>query len=134
MLASGGQIVFLGIWVLSRRTGQRLEDISFDATANKKRIELEAIEGMIFRKGKKFCDLIASDNWSNAMTKMRVTAWKHARREKAANPVKHWCVMTSCLVTVWKAVSPTPAACRAHPPRVVAPKMSNATTITYVTA
>lgn len=77
MLASGGQIVFLGIWVLSRRTGQRLEDISFDATANQKRIELEAIEGMIFRKGKEFCDLIASDNWSDAMTKMELLYEDH---------------------------------------------------------
>ena len=37
MLASGGQVVFLAIWVMSRRTGQRLDDISFDAMANQEK-------------------------------------------------------------------------------------------------
>lgn len=77
MLASGGQIVFLGIWVLSRRTGQRLEDISFDATANETRIQLEAIEGMIYRKGEAFTDLIAADEWSKAIAKMELLYEDH---------------------------------------------------------
>ena len=77
MLASGGQIVFLGIWILSRRTGQRLDDITFDAMANQKRLELEAIEKMIYRKGADFRDLIASDNWSNAMEKMELLYEDH---------------------------------------------------------
>jgi len=77
MLASGGQIVFLGIWVMSRRTGQRLDDISFDAMANQKRIQLEAIENMIYRKGEDFRDLIASDNWSKAMAKMELLYEDH---------------------------------------------------------
>ena len=70
MLASGGQITFLGIWLLSRRTGQHLDDITFDAMANQNRIQLEAIEGMIYRKGEAFSDLIAADEWSKAMDKM----------------------------------------------------------------
>jgi len=77
MLASGGQIVFLGIWILSRRTGQRLEDITFDAMANQKRIELEAIEGMIYRKGEAFTDLIAADEWSKAIEKMELLYEDH---------------------------------------------------------
>ena len=73
MLAAGGQVVFLGIWVMSRRTGQRLEDITFDATANQKRIQLEAIEEMIYRKGEAFTDLIAADEWSKAIAKMELS-------------------------------------------------------------
>jgi len=77
MLAAGGQITFLGIWVLSRRTGQRLEHITFDAMANQKRIELEAIEGMIYRKGEAFTDLIAADEWSKAIAKMELLYEDH---------------------------------------------------------
>jgi len=77
MLASGGQIVFLGIWIMSRRTGQRLEDITFDAMANENRIQLEALEGMIYRKGEAFTDLIAADEWSKAMDKMELLYEDH---------------------------------------------------------
>ena len=77
MLAAGGQITFLGIWILSRRTGQRLEHITFDAMANQKRIELEAIEGMIYRKGEAFTDLIAADEWSKAIAKMELLYEDH---------------------------------------------------------
>ena len=77
MLASGGQVVFLGIWIMSRRTGQRLDDITFDAMANENRIELEAIEGMIYRKGKAFTDLLAADEWSKAIEKMELLYEDH---------------------------------------------------------
>jgi len=77
MLAAGGQVVFLGIWLMSRRTGQRLEDITFDATANQKRIQLEAIEEMIYRKGEAFTDLIAADEWSKAIAKMELLYEDH---------------------------------------------------------
>ena len=77
MLASGGQIVFLGIWIMSRRTGQRLENISFDAMANQKRIQLEAIEQMIYRQGEDFRKLIKTDNWSKAMDKMELLYEDH---------------------------------------------------------
>ena len=77
MLASGGQVIFLMIWILSRRTGQHLDDISFDAMANQKRIELEAIEKMIYRQGEDFRDLIKSDNWSKAMEKMELLYEDH---------------------------------------------------------
>ena len=77
MLASGGQVVFLGIWVMSRRTGQRLDNISFDAMANQKRIQLEAIEQMIYRQGEDFRELIKTDNWSKAMDKMELLYEDH---------------------------------------------------------
>ena len=77
MLASGGQVIFLAIWVMSRRTGQHLDDISFDAMANERRIELEAIEKMIYRQSEDFRDLIKSDNWSKAMEKMELLYEDH---------------------------------------------------------
>lgn len=77
MLASGGQIVFLGIWIVSRRTGQRLGDITFDAMANENRIQLEAIEEIIYRKGEAFTDLIAADEWSKAIRKMELLYEDH---------------------------------------------------------
>ena len=77
MLASGGQVVFLGIWALSRRTGQHLDDISFDAMANQNRIQLEAIEQMIYRKGEDFRKMISSDNWSKAMEQMELLYEDH---------------------------------------------------------
>ena len=77
MLASGGQVVFLGIWVLSRRTGQKLSDVSFDAMADQRRVELKAIENMIYREGKDFRTLISSDKWSEAMEKMELLYEDH---------------------------------------------------------
>ena len=70
MLSSGGQIVFLGIWMLSRRTGQRLEDITFDATADQNREKLESLEKLIYRQEEPFMTLIAADQWSKALERM----------------------------------------------------------------
>ncbi|MAV03656.1 MAG: hypothetical protein CBE39_03355 [Euryarchaeota archaeon TMED279] len=54
-----------------------MEDITFDATANQKRIQLEAIEEMIYRKGEAFTDLIAADEWSKAIAKMELLYEDH---------------------------------------------------------
>lgn len=70
MLSSGGQIVFLGIWMLSRRTGQHLEDITFDATADQNREKLESMEKLIYRQEEPFLTLIAADRWSKALERM----------------------------------------------------------------
>jgi hypothetical protein len=70
MLASGGQIVFLVIWVMSRRTGQKLSDIQFDATANENRIKLEGIENLIYRQRRNFTTMVANDQWSKALQRM----------------------------------------------------------------
>jgi len=80
MLASGGQVVFLGIWVLSRRTRQRLGDITFDAMADENRIQLAAIEGMIYRKNEAFTDLIAADDWSKAIEQMELLYEDHGEK------------------------------------------------------
>ena len=69
MLAAGGQIVFLGIWALSRRTGQHLGDVSFDAMASQNRIKLEAMESMIYREDEATAKLIKNDDWSTALEK-----------------------------------------------------------------
>jgi hypothetical protein len=70
MLSAGGQIVFLGIWMLSRRTGQHLSDISFDAKAVENRVQLESIENLIYRQDESFIEMIANDEWSIALERM----------------------------------------------------------------
>ena len=70
MLASGGQIVFLAVWVISRRTGQKLSDVQFDATADENRIKLEGIENLIYQQKRNFTTLVADDQWSKALERM----------------------------------------------------------------
>jgi len=70
MLAAGGQVVFLGIWALSRRTGQRLGDVTFDAMASQNRSRLEAIQSIIYREGETITKAIIKDEWSTALDKM----------------------------------------------------------------
>ncbi len=70
MLASGGQIVFLGIWMMSRRTGQKLSDISFDAMAVENRMQLESLENLIYRQDESFIEMITNDEWSKALERM----------------------------------------------------------------
>jgi hypothetical protein len=65
---------------LSRRTRQRLGDITFDAMADQNRIQLAAIEGMIYRKGEAFTDLIAADDWSKALEKMELLYEDHGEK------------------------------------------------------
>ena len=45
--------------------------------ANQKRIQLEAIEQMIYRQGEDFRELIKTDNWSKAMDKMELLYEDH---------------------------------------------------------
>ena len=70
MLSSGGQVVFLWIWMLSRRTGQHLEDVTFDATAGQNRAKLEGMEKLIYRQEEPFTTLMAADQWSKALERM----------------------------------------------------------------
>ena len=77
MLASGGQVVFLGIWMMSRRTGQRLSDISFDAKAVENRIQLQSIESIIYRRDEEFSALISKDSWSEALERMELLYEDH---------------------------------------------------------
>ena len=77
MLAAGGQVVFLVIWMISRRTGQHLADITFDATADLNRTALQNLEGLIYRQEKPFTNMIANDSWSKAIYRMEKLYEEH---------------------------------------------------------
>ena len=70
MLASGGQIAFLTIWLKSRRIGLELEDITFDTTVGGDRARLSEMQDVIYLKQKPFTDLIANDQWSKALDRL----------------------------------------------------------------
>ena len=67
MLASGGQICFLLIWLTSLQVGSKLDDISFDASISKQRQMLTEMEDMIYLKQRPFTELIAKDRWTRAI-------------------------------------------------------------------
>ena len=67
MLASGGQIAFLAIWVKSRRIGLKLEDITFDAAVGENRARLSEMSDLIYLKQKPFTELVSKDQWSQAL-------------------------------------------------------------------
>ncbi|MBT5391254.1 MAG: hypothetical protein HOL22_02800 [Euryarchaeota archaeon] len=70
MLASGGQIAFLTIWIRSRRIGLKLEDITFDAAVGENRARLSEMQDIIYLKQKPFTDLIANDQWPKALDRL----------------------------------------------------------------
>ena len=70
MLASGGQIAFLTIWIKSRRIGLKLEDITFDAAVGENRERLSEMQDIIYLKQKPFTDLIANDQWPKALDRL----------------------------------------------------------------
>ncbi|MGB1365476.1 MAG: tetratricopeptide repeat protein [Candidatus Poseidoniaceae archaeon] len=67
MLASGGQICFLLIWLTSLQVGSKLDDITFDASISKQRQMLTKMEDMIYLKQRPFTELIAKDRWTRAI-------------------------------------------------------------------
>jgi hypothetical protein len=67
MLASGGQVAFLTIWVKSLRVGSRLEDITFDAAVESNRARFSEMEDMIYLKKQPLSTLIANDQWVKAL-------------------------------------------------------------------
>ena len=67
MLASGGQICFLLIWLTSLQVGSKLDDISFDASISEQRQMLTKMEDMIYLKQRPFTELIAQDRWTKAV-------------------------------------------------------------------
>ena len=70
MLASGGQIAFLAIWLKSRRIGMKLEDITFDAAVGENRARLSEMQDIIYLKQKPFTELIANDQWPKALDRL----------------------------------------------------------------
>jgi hypothetical protein len=67
MLASGGQVAFLTIWVKSLRVGSKLEDITFDAAVEGNRARFSEMEDMIYLKKQSLTTLIANDEWVKAL-------------------------------------------------------------------
>jgi len=67
MLASGGQICFLLIWLTSLQVGSKLDDITFDASISEQRQMLTQMEDMIYLKQRPFTELIAQDKWTRAI-------------------------------------------------------------------
>ena len=67
MLASGGQVCFLLIWLTSLQVGSKLDDISFDASISEQRQMLSQMEDMIYLKQRPFTELIAKDLWTRAI-------------------------------------------------------------------
>ncbi|MBM54717.1 MAG: hypothetical protein CMB36_06775 [Euryarchaeota archaeon] len=67
MLASGGQICFLLIWLTSLQVGSKLDDISFDASISEQRQMLTQMEDMIYLKQRPITELIGKDLWTRAI-------------------------------------------------------------------
>ena len=70
MLASGGQVAFLTIWVKSLRVGSKLEDITFDAAVADNRAKFSEMEDVIYLKKQPLTTLIAEDNWVKALRQL----------------------------------------------------------------
>jgi hypothetical protein len=67
MLASGGQVAFLVIWLRSLSIGHRINEVSFDAGAGENRQQLESMEDVIFLRKGSWLPLLANDAWSKAL-------------------------------------------------------------------
>ncbi len=67
MLASGGQVAFLVIWLRSLSIGHRINEVSFDAGAGENRRRLESMEDVIFLRKGSWLPLLANDAWAKAL-------------------------------------------------------------------
>ena len=67
MLASGGQIAFLGVWMLSWRKASQLDEIHFDAAMEEDRSRLNNMSDMIYLKQRPINELIAAGDWTTAI-------------------------------------------------------------------
>lgn len=70
MLAAGGQIAFLFVWVASVRMGQRLEDISFDSQMSEDRDRLSGLQDMIYLKQKPLGQVLTEGGWQKAFERL----------------------------------------------------------------
>ncbi len=80
MLASGGQVAFLVIWLRSRKIGSRLEDISFDASVGEDRARMAQLEDVIYLKQKAIRTLIMDDQWDKALKRLDSVIEGHGER------------------------------------------------------
>ncbi len=64
MLAAGGQISFLAVWLASRSMWENYNKTHFDATADTERTEMSAWEDVIFLQRTPLATLLANDDWN----------------------------------------------------------------------
>ena len=67
LLASGGQIAFLGVWGLSRGRSKALGDITFDASMDEDRTRLRGMSDMIYLKQQPINELVGNGEWQKAL-------------------------------------------------------------------
>ena len=69
MLASGGQVAFLVIWLRSWSIGNRIHEVSFDAGAGENRRRLESMEDVIYLRKGSWLPVLADDDWAKALAR-----------------------------------------------------------------
>tara|TARA_B100000768_G_scaffold89433_1_gene83935 strand:- start:4547 stop:7099 length:2553 start_codon:yes stop_codon:yes gene_type:complete len=79
MLASGGQIAFLAIWVRSLRVGSKIEDITFDAAVGNERQQFTEMEDIIYLKKEPLTTLVAQDEWVKALKQLDTILQGHGK-------------------------------------------------------
>ena len=67
MLASGGQVAFLVIWLRSWSIGNRIHEVSFDAGAGENRRQLESMEDVIYLRKGSWLPVLGDDDWAKAL-------------------------------------------------------------------
>ena len=74
MLAAGGQIAFLFVWIPSWIERHKLDEIILDAARGKKRAKMRSYEDNLFLKQKPFTELLSEGNWSKAISRYELMA------------------------------------------------------------
>lgn len=69
MLAAGGQIAFLFVWLPSWNERHKLDNIILDAGRGQKRAKMRSYEDNLFLKQKPFTKLLSEGNWSKAISR-----------------------------------------------------------------
>ncbi len=77
MLAAGGQVSFLFVWLGSINRGSKLEEINFDASMSENREMLTQLEDKIYLKQKPLSQLIADDEWNRLFKQLDVILAGH---------------------------------------------------------
>ena len=69
MMAAGGQLAFLGVWLMSRDMKETLDKTYFDASAGSERSEMAAWEDVIFLQQTPLNKLVAEGDWQTIITR-----------------------------------------------------------------
>lgn len=88
MLAAGGQVSFLFVWVGSINRGSKLEDINFDASMSENREMLTQLEDKIYLKQKPISQLIADDEWDRLFKQLDIILQGHGEELEGLDLVR----------------------------------------------